>query len=122
MDNWRITFLGADSVGNTALATHRVCDPDDVDYRRQFAVDDHMCLVEIIDPREGQGFVLMYSITSRESFDAVGAFHQSIQRIKGENPIMLLVGTKCDKSFEHEVSVEEGVSLAKLERARLRIL
>ncbi|KAJ7749830.1 ras protein [Mycena maculata] len=134
-DHWRIACPSGDSIGKTALANHSlqfvlqcfVHGPTDGNYRRQFIVDDCTCFVEIIDTagqeeyamlrdqwiQEGQGFVLMYSITSRDSFDAVRASRQSVQRMQGENPIMMLVGTKCDKSFERVVSMEEGGVLAK---------
>ncbi|KAJ7737144.1 ras protein [Mycena maculata] len=137
-ESWIIALLGEGRIGKTVLRVRFVLqlfieDYDDTydtetGYRRQVAVDDRMCEVIFIDLdgqfeeraalrdnwiRAGQGFVLMYSITSRESFDAVRASCQSVQRIKGENPIMMLVGTKYDKSFERTVSTEEGVALAK---------
>lgn len=63
--------------------------------------------------REGQGFVLVYSIASRVSFERIEIFRQSMNRIKRGNPVFLLVGNKCDKSTEREVSYDEGVRLAE---------
>lgn len=36
-----------------------------------------------------------------------------MQRIKRGDPIFILVGNKCDKTYEREVSKEEGAALAR---------
>lgn len=86
--------------------------------------------------RDGEGFVLVYSISSRSSFTRIQRFHNQIQRVKesaaagsptypgsplsqnmgnaslGPAPVML-VGNKCDRVTEREVSTAEGSALAK---------
>ncbi len=62
---------------------------------------------------EGQGFVLVYSVTSRSTFDRLEIFRQSMKRVKRGNPIFILVGNKSDKTSEREVSKEEGAALAQ---------
>lgn len=86
--------------------------------------------------RDGEGFILVYSISSRSSFTRIKKFHHQIQRVKesaaagsptypgsplsqtmgsagfGPAPIML-VGNKCDRVTEREVSTQEGQALAK---------
>jgi GTPase KRas protein len=84
--------------------------------------------------RDGEGFVLVYSISSRPSFTRIQKFYKQIQRVKessqsgsptypgsplsassmgsGPAPVML-VGNKCDRVTEREVSTQEGYSLAK---------
>jgi GTPase SAR1 family protein len=43
--------------------------------------------------RTGQGFVLMYSITSRLSFDEITTFYEQILRVKDADFVpMVLVG------------------------------
>ncbi|KAJ3978436.1 ras protein, partial [Lentinula detonsa] len=74
MDNWKIAILGDGGVGKTALAV-QTYDPTIEDaYRKQWVVDNRMCLTEIIDTagqedfqtlrdqwvREGQGFIFVY--------------------------------------------------------------
>ncbi|KAJ7816211.1 ras protein [Mycena olivaceomarginata] len=95
--------------------------------RKQFIVDNRMCFVEVIDTagqeeyatlrdqwvREGQGFLLIYSITSRTTFDRLEVFRQSVRRAKRGDPILMLVGNKSDKAYEREVSKEEGAALAR---------
>ncbi|KAJ7439146.1 small GTPase superfamily, partial [Mycena galericulata] len=63
--------------------------------------------------REGQGFIPVYSIASRTTFDRLEVFRQSVRRVKGGDPILMLVGNKSDKAYEREVSKEEGVALAR---------
>ena len=62
---------------------------------------------------EGQGFILVYSIASRATFDRLDVFRQSMMRVKRQKPIFMLVGNKCDKGYEREVSREEGQALAR---------
>jgi GTPase KRas protein len=64
-------------------------------------------------PSEGQGFILVYSIASRATFDRLDVFRQSMLRVKRQKPIFMLVGNKADKQLEREVTREEGMQLAK---------
>ncbi|KAG1904874.1 small GTPase superfamily [Suillus fuscotomentosus] len=96
-------------------------------YRKQLIVDNKMCFVEVIDTagqeeyatlrdqwvREGQGFILVYSIASRSTFERLDVFRQSMLKVKRQKPIFMLVGNKCDKTYEREVSREEGIALAR---------
>ncbi|PAV21907.1 ras [Pyrrhoderma noxium] len=137
MDSWRVAVLGDGGVGKTALAVQftlncfvevRTYDPTIEDaYRKQLVVDNRMCFVEVIDTagqeeyatlrdqwvREGQGFILVYSIASRSTFERLEVFRQLMLRVKRNRPIFVLVGNKCDKTYEREVSREEGAALAR---------
>ena len=62
---------------------------------------------------EGQGFILVYSIASRATFDRLEVFRQSMLRVKRQKPIFMLVGNKADKQLEREVTREEGMQLAR---------
>jgi GTPase KRas len=64
--------------------------------------------------RTGEGFLLVYSITSRQSFEEIQTFEQQILRVKDKDyfPI-ILVGNKCDLEGERAVSKEEGQALAR---------
>jgi GTPase KRas len=57
--------------------------------------------------RTGEGFLLVYSITSRQSFEEIMTFQQQILRVKDRDyfPI-IVVGNKCDLEHEREVSTE----------------
>ncbi|XP_006454771.1 ras protein [Agaricus bisporus var. bisporus H97] len=135
MDRWRVAVLGDGGVGKTALAVQftlncfvETYDPTIEDaYRKQLVVDNRMCFVEVIDTagqeeyatlrnqwvREGQAFILVYSIASRVTFERLENFRQSMRRVKRGDTIFMLVGNKCDKSYEREVSKEEGAALAR---------
>ncbi|KAJ7793703.1 ras protein [Mycena olivaceomarginata] len=119
-----------------AVQTH---DPTLEDgYHKRFIVDNRMCFVDLFDTyqgqdeyvavrehwiREGQGFILVYSIASRSTFNRLEAFHQSMQRLKQGDPIFILLlrmrdwsistGNKSDNAFEREVSKDEGAALAR---------
>ncbi|KAI0094590.1 small GTPase superfamily [Irpex rosettiformis] len=135
MDSWRIALLGDGGVGKTALAVQFTLncyvgeyDPTIEDfYRKQLVVDNRMCYVEVIDTagqeeyatlrdqwvKEGEGFILAYSIASRATFDRVEVFRQAMLKVKREKAVFMLVGNKCDKQYEREVSREEGAQLAR---------
>lgn len=59
--------------------------------------------------RTGEGFLLVYSITSRQSFEEIMTFQQQILRVKDKDyfPI-IVVGNKCDLEKERAVSEEGG--------------
>jgi GTPase KRas protein len=66
--------------------------------------------------RSGQGFVLMYSITSRSSFDEIKVIYEQLCRVKdcecGEIPVVL-VGNKSDLSDDdRQVTMGEGQEFA----------
>lgn len=67
----------------------------------------------ILGYREGQGFILVYSIASRATFDRLDVFRQAMLKVKRQKPVFMLVGNKCDKQYEREVSREEGAALAR---------
>ena len=63
---------------------------------------------------EGEGFVLVYSITARATFDRIERFRHQIARVKDSEEIpMVLVGNKSDRQSEREVSKQDGEQLAK---------
>lgn len=55
--------------------------------------------------RTGEGFLLVYSITSRQSFEEITTFQQQILRVKDKDYFpMVVVGNKCDLEGEREVT------------------
>ena len=69
--------------------------------------------------RDGEGFVLVYSISSRSTFTTIKQLHHQIQKVKestaaslGPAPV-IIVGNKCDRVGEREVSIQDGSALAK---------
>ena len=84
-------------------------------------IDDEVALLDVLDTagqeeysamreqymRTGEGFLLVYSITSRTSFEEIQYFQQQILRVKDKDYFpMILVGNKCDLEGERQVSFE----------------
>ncbi|KAH7142577.1 small monomeric GTPase [Dactylonectria estremocensis] len=64
--------------------------------------------------RTGEGFLLVYSITSRENFKEVTTFQQQILRAKDKDYFpMVLVGNDCSRASERQVIRAEGEALAR---------
>jgi len=60
------------------------------------------------------GFVLVYSITSRQSLEGILTFQQQILRIKNKDYFpMIVVGNHCDREDERQVSKQEGEAIAR---------
>ena len=88
-------------------------------YRKQCVIDDEVALLDVLDTagqeeysamreqymRTGEGFLLVYSITSRQSFEEITTFQQQILRVKDKDYFpMVVVGNKCDLEGEREVT------------------
>lgn len=136
MQHHKIVVLGDGGVGKTAL-TIQLClnhfietyDPTIEDsYRKPAVIDNLPCLLEILDTagqeeytalrdqwiREGDGFMLVYSITARASFERIENFRRQINRVKDNEPVpIILVGNKTDRAAEREVGRDEGMMLAR---------
>ena len=56
--------------------------------------------------RTGEGFLLVYSITSRSSFDEISHFHQQILRVKDRDSFpVIVVANKCDLEYDRQVGM-----------------
>lgn len=64
--------------------------------------------------RTGEGFLLVYSVTSKTSFEELMTYYQQILRVKDTDYVpAFVVGNKSDLEDERQVSYEEGQNLAK---------
>merc|ERR1711862_825368 len=62
----------------------------------------------------GQGFLLVYSVTAKRSFETIGEMKDKILQSKETEKFpMVLCGNKCDLEKERKVTAEEGKELAK---------
>jgi len=97
-------------------------------YRKQVTIDSETCLLDILDTagqeeysamrdqymRTGQGFLMVYAITSRSSFEELVSFKDQILRVKESDRVpMVVVGNKSDLESERQVSTQEGMDLAR---------
>ncbi|MCP9260745.1 Ras-related protein Rap-2c [Dirofilaria immitis] len=91
-------------------------------------VDGQPCVLEILDTagteqfasmrdlyiKNGQGFVVVYSITSQQTFHDIKTMREQIVRVKGTDQVpILLVGNKCDLIHQRQVRTEDGLGLAE---------
>jgi GTPase KRas protein len=96
-------------------------------YRKNTLVDDRTAYLDILDTagqeeytmlrdqwiRGGHGFLLVYSVNNRRSFEEIGDFRDRVLQVKeAETAPMVLVGNKCDLAAERTVTFQEGKSLA----------
>ncbi|GAN07876.1 RAS-like protein [Mucor ambiguus] len=133
---YKLVMVGGGGVGKSALTiqfiqSHFVDEYDPTiedSYRKQCVIDDETALLDVLDTagqeeysamreqymRNGEGFLLVYSITSRLSFEEIETFHQQICRVKDRDYFpMVLIANKCDLESERQVSSQEGRDLAK---------
>jgi len=134
----KIAVAGAPGVGKSALTVRFLTKryigeydhQSDTRYKHEILVDGDPVIFEICDtcpknlsdlpPAEtmtwADGFVLVYSITDRSSFNYVKQVWQHVQDLRGthgkEVP-MVLLGNKGDMVHLRQVSSEEGEILAK---------
>ena len=73
--------------------------------------------------RSGEGFLLVFSVTDRTSFEEVSRFHKQILRVKDrdEFPIML-VGNKADLQQQRVVSIASIYDILKYGTTYIRPL
>ncbi len=64
--------------------------------------------------RKHHEFILMFSITDRQTFDEIESLYLEVLRAKDkENVPVVIIGQKCDLSDERVVSNKEGKELAQ---------
>jgi len=135
-NEYKLVVLGAGGVGKSALTIRLVTDNflDEYDptiedsYRKQVVIDDETALLDIMDTagqeefasmqdqwiRDGKGFLLVYNIISRPTFDDVQTLHDKILRTKDADKVpVVLVGNKADLKDQRTVEYQEGADLAK---------
>ncbi|KAJ3249230.1 Ras- protein Rap-1b [Chytriomyces hyalinus] len=96
-------------------------------YRKQVEVDGEQCMLEILDTagteqftamrdlymKNGQGFVLVYSIISQSTFNDLAELREQILRVKDTEKVpMVLCGNKCDLEDDRIISKDQGSALA----------
>ena len=57
------------------------------------------------------GAVLVYDVTDGESFEKVKTWVKELRKMVGKNICLSIVGNKCDRESERQVSAEEGARL-----------
>lgn len=127
--------VGGGGVGKSALTiqfiqSYFVTDYDPTiedSYTKQCVIDDVVARLDILDTagqeefsamreqymRSGEGFLLVFSVTDKSSYDEIYKFHKQILRVKDREEFpMILVGNKCDLESARVISPEKGFEIA----------
>jgi len=135
MGVYRLVMLGDGGVGKSCLTIQLVhhnfvkeYDPTiENSYRKQVVVDNESHMLDILDTagqedysvmrdqyiRTGQGFILVFSVASLTSFQAVTSFYERIMQVKECDVVpMVIVGNKVDMP-NRAVTTKQGQDLAE---------
>lgn len=135
---YKLVILGSGAVGKSAITVQlvsghfvQIYDPTIEDsYRTTISVDGEMISLDILDTagqeeysalrdqymRSGDGYVIVYSITSTSSFLEASLFREQLYRVLDkeltETIPIVLCGNKCDLEIERQVQTNEAQKIA----------
>ncbi|XP_046984363.1 ras-like protein 2 [Schistocerca americana] len=132
---YKLVVVGGGGVGKSAITiqfiqSYFVTDYDPTiedSYTKQCVIDDQPAKLDILDTagqeefsamreqymRSGEGFLLVFAVTDKASFDEIYKFHKQILRVKDREEFpMLMVGNKADLEHQRVVSVADAHALA----------
>ncbi|KAL6174448.1 Ras- protein rsr1 [Exserohilum turcicum] len=133
---YHIVVLGSGGVGKSCLTAQFVqnvwiesYDPTIEDsYRKVLDVDGRHVILEILDTagteqftamrelymKTGQGFLLVFSITSESSFGELAELREQIRRIKEDSNVpMVLIGNKSDLEEDRAVPRPRAFAISR---------
>ena len=132
---YKLVVVGDGGVGKSALTIQFfqklfVTDYDPTiedSYIQHTEVDQKLCVLDVLDTagqeefsamreqymRKGDGFLLVYSVTDKQSFENIRHFYTQILRVKDRDSYpMLLVANKVDLVHLRKVTEEQGREMA----------
>lgn len=135
LTTYKLVVVGDGGVGKSALTIQFfqkmfVTDYDPTiedSYIQHTDVDGHWCVLDVLDTagqeefsamreqymRKGDGFLLVYSVTDRQSYENIHHFYTQILRVKDRDYYpMLLVANKVDLVHLRKVTEDQGRELA----------
>jgi len=133
---YKLVIVGGGGVGKSSLTMQLVSnqfvdeyDPTIEDsYRKQVTIDTDPAVLDILDTagqeelsamkdqymRNGKGFLIIYAIISKNSWDEARALRSRILQVKDEDEFpMVIVGNKKDLSSSRQVSEAEASAFCK---------
>jgi Ras-related protein Rab-1A len=134
---FKILIIGDAAVGKSSILTRfsenvfmkNYASTVGIDFNsRMIRVDQSICKLEIWDTagqerfstitasyyRGAQGCVLVYDVSSRDSFEHVSKWYDRARQLGGEDLITILVGNKIDlPDHERQVTTQEGELYAR---------
>ncbi|XP_071811467.1 ras-related protein M-Ras-like [Apostichopus japonicus] len=135
LTTYKLVVVGDGGVGKSAITIQffqKMFYPDydptiEDSYIQHTEIDGEWCILDVLDTagqeefsamreqymRTGDGFLLVYSVTDRASFENMKSFHIQILRVKDKDSYpMILVANKVDLDHQRKVKLEEGADLA----------
>ena len=132
----KVAVLGQSMVGKSALTFRFINNkfPTEHDTTREDSysiparIDDIQCQLEILDTagqddyqtmldtwiNSADGFILVYSIDNKESFQSTKTRYERILKLKeGQKVSIVVVGNKCDLDDRRQVSRDEAEKYCK---------
>lgn len=137
VNSYKLCVLGGGAVGKSSLSLRfiRSFFPLDYDptiedsYTKQTEIDGRVCRLDVLDTagqedfgalfpewvgKGRQGFMLVYSIESRQSYERVMQLSELLRQYREEpNLPITLVANKCDLEEIRDVTEAEGKQLAE---------
>ncbi|XP_022256783.1 GTP-binding protein Di-Ras2-like [Limulus polyphemus] len=131
-NDYRVVVFGAGGVGKSSLVlrfiqgTFRESYIPTIEdtYRQVICCNKNICTLEITDTTgshqfpamqrlnisKGHAFIMVYSVTSKQSLEELKAIFDVIKEVKGdmEGIPLMLVGNKCDEIESREVDSQYG--------------
>uniref|UniRef100_G3PSP7 RAS related 2 n=1 Tax=Gasterosteus aculeatus aculeatus TaxID=481459 RepID=G3PSP7_GASAC len=143
-EKYRLVVVGGGGVGKSALTiqfiqSYFVTDYDPTiedSYTKQCVIDERAARLDILDTagqeefgamreqymRTGEGFLLVFSVTDRGSFEEIYKFQRQILRVKDRDEFpMILVGNKADLEQQRQVSPTDCRDMNPLASAKIRM-
>ncbi|KAJ3432497.1 ras-like protein [Anaeramoeba flamelloides] len=135
-ERMRIVVVGSGGVGKSAITIQflqgkfvKKYDPTIEDnYRKTIIIDDKSTFLDILDTagqeeyssmedvyfKNGDGFVIVYSITNSQSFRKINEIRESLLMVKDKETFpMVIIGNKCDLDEEREVQESEATKFCE---------
>ncbi|KAI8914494.1 small GTPase superfamily [Gorgonomyces haynaldii] len=132
----KIIMVGSGGVGKSALTLQYMYgdfteeyDPTKADsYRKKTTLDGLESFIDILDTagqeeyaairdnyyRSGEGFLCVFSLTEKQSFENTKEFRDQICRVLDDETVpFILVGNKADLNDQRQVSTRDGELRAK---------
>jgi len=132
---YKVAVLGAGGVGKSCLSLRYVknsfvdvYDPTIEDaFRHQTVIDGHTCMLDILDTagqedmrmlrrqwvQDRDGFLLVYSMTDKRSFEELDHFMGLIKSLKTKQVPIVVVANKSDLKDVRVVAEQEGRMFAQ---------
>ncbi|XP_071978134.1 ras-related protein M-Ras isoform X1 [Engystomops pustulosus] len=135
LPTYKLVVVGDGGVGKSALTIQffqKIFVPDydptiEDSYLKHTEIDGQWAILDVLDTagqeefsamreqymRTGDGFLIVYSVTDKASFEHVDRFHQLILRVKDRESFpMILVANKVDLMHLRKISSEQGKEMA----------